>query len=93
MPIPFTRYRRPDARQSEEVMSRSPEVETKAWEIIGAGYRFEVEDLTSGRVSVAIHDPRTEEDVAIEVCENGPPVPIAVDKVVTDFAIPDGKPC
>lgn len=84
-PIPFTQYLRPNGRTAPVEIGRSAEVEQKAQEIMAAGYRFECEHLTTGHASLTIHDPRIEEDVAIEVVPNGPGVPAAVDRLVMGF--------
>lgn len=92
MPIPFTQYLRPDGRQTAVSIERPDDVETKAQAIIAAGYRFECEHLTTGDCSFTIFDIAREEDVAIEVCANGPPVLDAIDRLVNDFVIPAPLP-
>ncbi len=62
-----------------------------AQEVIDRGLRFEAEMLTTGTISLTVFDPDTEEDVCIELCQNGPPLLDAVDKLVRDaLALADG---
>lgn len=86
--IPFTQYKRPDGRQVPVTIHRSDEIAAKAHAIINAGYRFECEVLMDGTCSLTIHDPHEEDDVAIQTCENGPPVLDAVDRLITGFEVP-----
>ena len=80
--IPFTQYTWPNGEPRQIFVGRPPEVMNKAFAIIAAGFRFETELLTTGEVSLTLHDPETEEDVDIEVVPNGPEVPAAVDRLV-----------
>ncbi len=81
--IPFTQYLMPDGRKRDVSISRPKEIYDKALDIIDAGYRFEAEVLTTGQVSLTITG--RDEDVDIEVVENGPKVPLAVDNMVNRF--------
>ena len=84
--IPFIQYKRPDGRQVPVSINRPQPISALAAVILGAGYRFETEILMDGLVSFTVFDPRTEEDVAIEVCKNGPEVPKTVDRLIEEFA-------
>lgn len=86
-PIPFTQYLRPDGRQRPMTIVRPGPITEKAEAIIAAGYRFEIEELMHGKISMTIFDPVDEEDVAIEVCANGPPVLEHVDKMILGFEV------
>ena len=88
MGIPFVQYLRPDGRRRHTSIERGPATEAKAAVILRAGYVFECEELSTGHASFTIHDPRDEEDVAIEICLNGPEVPATVDKLIEKFVIP-----
>lgn len=88
MAIPFTQYLLPHGRRTTTEIERGAEVEAKAREIIAAGYRFECEILTTGEVSLTIHDAEDGIDVDIAVVPNGPGVGEAVDKLVNEFRIP-----
>jgi len=81
--IPFTQYLMPDGRKRDVSISRPKEIYDKVLDIIDAGYRFEAEVLTTGQVSLTITGK--DEDVDIEVVENGPKVPLAVDNMVNRF--------
>jgi len=84
MTIPFTQYLRPDGRKRPMEVDRPSAVEAVAWNIIALGGRFEIEVLTTGEISMTV--AFEEEDIAIEVCENGPPIMKAVDRLVFDAA-------
>jgi DNA-binding IclR family transcriptional regulator len=88
MSIPFTQYMRPDGRKEQTSIDRPDEIERLASLIRAHGYRFESECLGTAtlNVSLTIFDPAMDEDVAIELCNNGPDVLAAVDKLVTEFA-------
>lgn len=91
--IPFTQYLRPDGHKITVGICRPDHIERKARLITNLGYEFEVELLTTGHVSLTIRDaidPDTP-DVAIELVPNGPLVPDAVDRLITNFRpIPQG---
>lgn len=82
--IPFTQYLMPDGRKRETSIDRGDDVERMAHEIIDKGYRFEIEMLQTGQISMTVSDPEEEEDVACEICNNGPDVPPTVDRLVTE---------
>lgn len=87
--IPFTQFLMPDGRREQVWIDRPAPIEERAREIIAAGYRFECEMLSDYRtISLTIGDPVEEEDIEIELCQNGPAVPEAVDRLVTKFVIP-----
>ena len=77
-PIPFTQYLLPDGRKRQTEMFVPEALHSKAMKIIDAGYVFESEILTNGTVSLTIADPSIEEDVEIQLCENGPKVKEAI---------------
>lgn len=91
MSIPFTQYLRPDGRQKLVEIARPAPVEAKARTILAAGYRFEAEHLAVPApfpdVSLTIADPAREEDVAIELCRNGPDVLAAIDRLILNFKL------
>lgn len=80
MSIPFTQYKRPHGRVEHISIARSTEVEELAERFMKAGGCYEAEVLTTGDVSITAVYRDT--DVEIEICENGPKVPEAVDAVV-----------
>lgn len=81
--IPFTQYLRPNGRTTDATIDRPKEIYDKAMDIIKAGYRFEAEVLSTGHVSLTIYKNGVDHD--IEVVENGPKVPVAVDQMITRF--------
>lgn len=94
--IPFIQYLRPHGEQRPVTVKRSPEIEDLAWAIIRAGHRFEIEELTTGEVSMEIvrdvPTPDVEDSIAILICANGPTkedilgVPEAIDRLVREAA-------
>lgn len=83
MSIPFTWHLRPNGRRAEITIDRPEEIEQKARAVIAAGLHFEAEVLTTGTVSVTVADRKAEEDLCIELAQNGPAVVEAVDRLVT----------
>ena len=84
--IEFTQYLAPTGRKASVRIDRPEPVHAKAQEIAGKGFRFEVEILSTGDVSLTIADD--DGDHAIEVVPNGPEVPAAVDRMILGFQIP-----
>lgn len=84
--IPFIQFMLPDGRQEETILTaESPSTAKMASEILMTKrYRFECEVLRTGQVSVTCADRQEEEDIAIEICQNGPAVPVAVSKMVKE---------
>lgn len=90
--IPFTQFLMPDGRRSAVHIERPAPIEEKAQAIIAAGYRFECEMLTDFlTISLTIADPEHGEDLAIQLCANGPAVPAAVDRLIETFTIPSTR--
>ena len=81
--IPFTQYRRPNGEKRQQFFDCDESLANKAQTIIDKGYCFEVEVLMNGIVSLTISDG--EEDVAIELSENGPEIPGVVERLVENF--------
>jgi|SRR3989304_1089239 len=81
--IPFTQYMLPNGRREAVTIDRPEYIANKALRIIDAGYSFECEVLTTGEVSVTITGKNC--DVEIEVCENGPPLMGAIDRMIERF--------
>jgi hypothetical protein len=81
--IPFTQYLMPNGRKVDLTIARTKEVYDKAKDIIKAGYRFEIEMLTTGLVHMTITDNDNDHDS--EVVNNGPEVLLAVDRMITRF--------
>ena len=79
--IQFTQYLRPDGRKTQVTTDpKDPEIQRMADEVIDAGGRFEIEILLNGMVSMTVaHD---EEDIAIEICVNGPEIHKALHALV-----------
>jgi hypothetical protein len=80
--IPFTQFLRPDGRRMDVSVERPPEVYALAMGLVANGYRFEIEELRDGTVSMDCSRPEDDGPVAMELCRNGPEVPDAVDRLV-----------
>jgi len=82
MSIPFTQFLMPHGRESAVTITRPEPVESKARELLKEGCLFEIEMLQTGEISMEI--VRGEKIICGEICANGPPVPLAVDKMITE---------
>lgn len=78
----FIQFLRPDGRQQEIEIERSPEIEALAKKIILEGLHLEIEELSTGDVSMTVASE--EEDLFIRVCQNGPEVPKNVDSLIKE---------
>ena len=80
--IPFTQYLRPDGRKRRVFFDVLGDVAEQSKAIIDRGWLFEVEELTTGEVSLTVFDPESQVNVSIEVVRNGPEVVSAIDRLV-----------
>ncbi len=88
--VRFIQYLRPDGRKKEMfIEARPPEIVAKSIKIWTAGYRLESEMLVTGLVYLTISDG--EEDLASELVPNGLEVPLAVDRMISGFALEKTK--
>lgn len=83
MTVEFTQYLMPDGRKQIIHIDLDEEYEILAEKIIADGNVFEIEVLTTGQISMTISDD--EGDLFIEVCDNGPEVPIHVLKLIDNY--------
>jgi len=81
--IPFKQFLYPNGQERQVSVVRPLEIMKKAEKIIHNGYEFQCEVLSTGEVSFTISDE--DGDHAIEIVENGPGVPEAVDRLVNKF--------
>jgi hypothetical protein len=81
----------PNGRKKAVEIVRPAEVEAKARKVIEAGGRFEIEVLLTGEINMEVlrvDDSGEDECLAIEICPNGPDVPVVVDRLIeTAFAV------
>lgn len=85
LPIPFAQYVLPPGCRREVWIERPVEVAGQAQRLIEDGCRFEIEILTTGQVSMTCErdiDEGETEVIAMEICDNGPAVRAAVDRLV-----------
>lgn len=86
MSVRFTQFLLPDGRRQEVEIDLDPKVEEKAAKIIAAGYKFEIEMLSTGDISATIADPKIDDDVAFAaIVPNGPDVPQAIEDMIKEF--------
>lgn len=81
--IPFTQFLRPDGRRRPMRIVRPLDIVQQARAIVAKGCEFHIEELATLKISMTCFDTAIEEDIAIEVCANGPPVCGAVDRLVS----------
>ena len=87
MAIPFTQFLRPDGRKTSVSIDMPEEIELMATALIESGYKFEIEELSTGMVHMDCSTYGAEGPVALELCQNGPPVIAAVERLVRDSHI------
>jgi hypothetical protein len=96
--IPFTQFLLPNGKQREQFYTtENKEVYDKAMQIISAGFRFEVELLTTGHASATIgglqqfdeDDEPEMQDVAFVIAANGPPLVEKIERMIMEFDIPE----
>jgi len=83
MSIPFTQFMRPDGRPVQTSIDMSKEIEDKAFKLIDAGYFFESEVLQDEGISLTC--TKDDENMGIELCENGPEVEQALKRLVEEL--------
>ena len=83
MSLPFVRQF-PDGKRVLSDVTCLPQVEMLGREFIAAGGRYVCEILLNGqaRIAACVQIDGDQEDVEVEVCENGPPLAAAVDRLV-----------
>lgn len=82
MSIPFTQYLRPTGRQVPQYIQRGDKAEAQAKSCIDAGYRFEIEVLGNGLISMTSMFRDEEETIAIQIGPNDSKIPALVDSLV-----------
>jgi hypothetical protein len=70
MQVNLTQFIRPNGRQRQTFAEVSDDLRARVEAIRAAGLRFTAEDLGNGKVSLCIEND--EEDLAIEIADNGP---------------------
>ena len=82
--IEFTQFLMPSGRPDQVWIERPNAIVKKAAEIRAAGFRFETEMLSDYR-TISLTIAGDNGDYAIEVVPNGPSVPEAIDRMISDF--------
>lgn len=82
--VPFVQFLRPDGHKKPVVIDRPDNIAKAADKIRSHGFRFEIEQLMDGTISMTISDK--DDDYAIKVCENQPgTVAATVDELIASF--------
>lgn len=84
MSITFTQFLRPNGRQKKTSIDRPAQIENRAEDLKKAGYRLEIEELTTGQVHMTVSDPEEGIDIVRRICSNGPAVPRNVDSMILE---------
>ncbi len=89
MEVPFTQFLMPDGRRTQVTIERPDEICEQAQKLLEAGWRLEIEMLATSAISMTVErDVDGDDDEIVcsahEICNNGPAVPIAVDKLITE---------
>lgn len=79
--VPFTQYLRPNGRPRAMVIDRPEPVAEKAQALLRDGCRLDIEELSTGEISLTVEDEKGE-TIASELCANGPAVEDAVDRLI-----------
>lgn len=89
MAIPFTQFLRPNGKQIPVLIDMPADVESLAAEFIARSGVFEIEELSTGLISMEALMPGKDDFglavrlcLAGELCNNGPPVVAAVEKMI-----------
>ena len=75
MSILFTQYKMPHGFTEDVTTDSTPEIEAKAHELLDFGFKFDIEMLSTGMISMTCEKEGEEDEiVAIELSENGPEI-------------------
>ncbi len=87
MEVPFTQFLMPDGRRTQTAIERPDEICEQAQKLLKDGWRLEIEMLATGMISMTVErddDDRETVCSAHQLCNNGPAVLVAVDKLITE---------
>lgn len=84
MSIAFTQFLRPYGERRPMEIDRPKPIEDAAKMLVASGCRFDIEELTTGQISMTCEHDSMEGALAHEICNNGPPVLDAIDRLVRD---------
>ncbi len=79
----FTQHLRPDGATKRVWVERDADTVRKARALLAQGCTFHIEETRPGDVSMTVEDQH-QEVVSIRLTDNGPPVLVAVDELVTE---------
>jgi hypothetical protein len=94
MSIEFTQYLRPAGKPRPMLIDRPVQIETKASCLKHLGYRFDIEELTDGKIFMEVSHPMDDQAISNRVCKNNAEVATAVDSLIREafrFAEVRGK--
>ena len=78
----WTQFHLPDGRQTTETFHVADRLAPQVEFIAEMGWELQCEILRTGEISLTVFDPKTLEDLDIELCRNGPEVPSAIDRLL-----------
>jgi len=82
--VPFTQFLRPDGHKKHLVIDRPDHIAKAADKIRQHGFRFEIEQLSTGEIHMTITDDC--DDYIERLCRNEPgTVALTVDKLIQAF--------
>lgn len=84
--IEFTKYILPNGRKEKVFFIAPMDVVQKGNKILEKGYRFEIEELRTGQISMTISDPIEEMDVDIRIC-NKDKINENINDMISNFKI------
>lgn len=81
----FTQFLFPNGRKEQVTIERPADIEDKASQLEGMGFKFEIENK-NGTIwmSCVNHGEGGTETAFDKWCDNGPDVPLCVDELVTN---------
>ena len=82
----FTQYLRPDGRSRIMRFDVVGDLAVMAKGVTDAGLRFECEILSTDEVSLTVFNNELGENIAIEICPNGPEVLNAIARLIRSAA-------
>ena len=83
----WIQYMMPNGQRKKVEFDVADDLQPQLDAIESAGCRLECEVLSTGEVSLTIFHIESEEDVGIELSDNGPDVPAAVDRLIRTFQV------
>lgn len=84
MGIPFTQFLRPNGEKVYVSIDMPQEIEQMANYLVEKGYKFEMEQLKTGKIHMDCSKEGAEGPVALELCDDGPSLVKCVERLVKE---------